>query len=448
MKIKVKTIISTGIIAILAAILGMCLPTPAFAVSTVTISSAGDGVFSILGTGIEGASAMEITVSYDTATLANPRVVEGPLIAGAMTATNSAAPGTVRLVVIRIAPISGSGIIAAMTFDRTGPSSGKITVLKAKLANAAGVPLTAKAQIANPPDAVADASASSQTQNASATAEVPQTSAGALAASTLLPRTAIAAAQPAEPKAEGALDLLPQGPSDVQPAARAADSGRDQAAKAQTADGPINKDVAPAPVKTQAKNTIVQKSVLVRFQEHHGDRTADTFVSLFDQENFIGFRQDPPVALSDGKTAVKVTFIAPPGNVTSSDVAVRGAKLLSLRKDPDNSNTWIVRLVPKKGQFQADITVLQGALNMVYPLTIAPKVNISFSRSGKVSKADFNHYLMNNNAAGQPSPDFTGDGKRDYRDDYILTANYLFAIRQAEPKKSKRPVAQARLQVD
>jgi hypothetical protein len=447
MKMKAKIITSNWIFAALVAILVLCRPLPVFAVSTVTISPATDGVFSILGTGIEGASAIELAVSYDTTTLANPRVVEGPLIAGAMTATNSAVPGTVRLVIIRISPISGSGVIATLTFDRTGPSPGRISALTARLANANGAPLLAQVLITNPPNAVADASAASQTQNAPAGSEVLQTNAGSLGTPAPLLRTAIAAAQPAAPEElNGTLDALHPGERDAQPAAKdtAPASGIDQVAKARTAESPTTKDDNPAPEKTQTKNIFTQKSVLERFREYQGERTADTFVSLFDQENLIGCRQDPPVAISDGKTVVKVTFISPPGNITSSDVAVRGAKLLSLRRDPDNSNTWIVKLVPEKDGYQASIAVLQGALKMVYPLTIAPMVNVDFSQSGKVTKADFNRYLTKYKTAKPFSPDFTGDGKWDYRDDYILTANYLFAVKNAQ-QKSKAPVSQARL---
>lgn len=433
---KAKTIISSGIFAALVAILVLCRPLPVFAVSTVTILPAGDGIFSILGTGIEGASAIELAVSYDSTTLANPRVVEGPLIAGAMTATNSAVPGTVRLVIIRISPISGSGVIATLTFDRTGPSPGRISALTARLANAHGAPLLAQVLVTNPPDVVADASAASQAQNAPAGSEVPQTGASSLATPAQLPRTVIIAAQPV-----GTLDALHPGEHDAQPSAKDAAPAIDQVAEARTAESPIAKE----PEKTQTKNIFTQKSVLERFREYQGERTADTFVSLFDQENLIGCRQDPPVAISDGKTAVKVTFISPPGNITSSDVAVMGAKLLSLRRDPDNSNTWIVKLIPEKDGYQASIAVLQGALKMVYPLTIAPKVNVDFSQSGTITKADFNRYLTKYKTAKPFSPDFTGDGKWDYRDDYILTANYLFAVKNTQQKKSKAPVSQARL---
>ena len=47
-------------------------------------------------------------------------------------------------------------------------------------------------------------------------------------------------------------------------------------------------------------------------------------ISLFEQESFVGFRQNLPVAISDGKSLVKVIFISTLGDMMSSDVAVMG----------------------------------------------------------------------------------------------------------------------------
>ena len=138
---KIRSTISTGLLVVVMLILPLCRPVPAFATSTVTISPAGDGVFLIRGVGVEDAAALDITVVYDTATLANPRVIEGPLIAGAMTATNPNVPGTVRIAIVRLTPVKGSGLIATLDFNCAGSPPGKIISLSARLANIKGAPL-------------------------------------------------------------------------------------------------------------------------------------------------------------------------------------------------------------------------------------------------------------------------------------------------------------------
>jgi hypothetical protein len=115
-------------------------------------------------------------------------------------------------------------------------------------------------------------------------------------------------------------------------------------------------------------------------------------------------------------------FVSSPGTRTSSDIAVMGAKLLSLKRDPDNTNTWIVDLLPEKGAYQASVAVPLGELKMIYPLTIAPKVDIKAGRGKTLTMADFERYLK------EKGKDLNKDGKRDDTDDFIFTANYLNAV--------------------
>ena len=113
----------------LIACIVLFFPLPTFASSLITLSPSGDGSFLLQGVGIEGAAAFDIALGYDAASLGNPRVVAGSFIAGAMMEANTNIPGTVRIAIIRTAPVTGSGIIATLTFDRKGESVGKITAL-------------------------------------------------------------------------------------------------------------------------------------------------------------------------------------------------------------------------------------------------------------------------------------------------------------------------------
>ena len=413
---KLKEILSKG--SFIAAFLTLTLswPLSAFAVSTITISSSGDGVFTLQGVGIEDASALEISVFYDTASLANPRVVEGPLITGAMTAINPNVAGTVRIVIISITPIKGSGTIATLTFDRTSSSPGKISALKARLANIKGAPLLSAVQVNNPSEAVADAGGSSQAGNISSGTTTSPIGIGLPGAPATMPSETALVGQPSVPDTT----LSP---------------GQEPAIEALKTNSSLDTGETTTKTKTPLQKIYTQKSILERFKEFKGARTAEALISLFDQESMIGWRQEPSVALSDGKSAVKVAFISMLGNIAPSDVAVTGAKLLSLKRDPDNTNTWIVELLPEKGGDQASIAISQGELKMIYPLTIAPKVNMDFIQSGKLTKADFDAYIKKRIISRSSGPGMKRDYSRNYRDDYIVTANYLYAIEKAQRKK-------------
>lgn len=419
-------IIRTGTIAaavMLTAVLW--LPAKVFAVSTVTISPAGNGVFLIQGTAIEAASAIEITVAYDAAELANPRFTEGPLIAGAMKAVNPNVPGIIRMAVIRIAPISGSGVIATLTFDRTGPSGGKILSLSARFANARGAPLPTQVQVNRHSDA-----SMTTPEPLHDTVAGP----GAPAVPTIAPMI-ILAGQPETPgEATANTDMqgetktadrpVPQEP-DQEPHKEPVSSAKQNSVADETGDD------APTTDTTKKQEIYAQQSILDRFREYTGKRSVEAFLSLFEQEGVSWCRQDPPVALSDGGTVVRVTFITTPGNKTTSDVAVVGAYMISLKKDPDNTNTWIVDLLPEQGESQAGIAVSQGNVTVIYPLTIAPKVAMERSSAGIQSTADLGRYL-----AARGGSDVNRDGRRDYVDDYILTANYLAARGTASGRKT------------
>jgi hypothetical protein len=155
------------------------------------------------------------------------------------------------------------------------------------------------------------------------------------------------------------------------------------------------------------------------------------------------WRQEPPVALADGETTVRVTFITTPGNKTPSEIAVLGASLVSMKKDPDNSNTWIVELLPKKGEYQASLAVAQDGINMIYPLTIAPKVVMHRSHAGAITRKEFSHFVSQRKTVRSGSLDANHDGRVDYIDDYIITANYLASSKKTRQENATKPARQS-----
>jgi hypothetical protein len=69
---------------------------------------------------------------------------------------------------------------------------------------------------------------------------------------------------------------------------------------------------------------------------------------------------------------------------------------------------------------------------MVYPLIVAPRADIHRARTGSVSEGDFTLYLNSRATAGTSPADLNHDGRHDYIDDYIFTANYLEAVETAQ----------------
>jgi hypothetical protein len=398
---------------ILVTILTLVYASAGFGASTVSVTPAGNGVFVLQGT-MENVSALDITISYDAAALSSPRVSWGPLTSGALTAENVNMPGRVALGAVRIAPMQGSGVIATLTFDRKGSSAGSVAVLSARLANVDGQPLS-----------VSTGKAASDQQTQEEQRQGVESTTGA-ASQTTSPQWGIGLVAGQAGTAGGTPDMASpetQGQAEAQ--------GPDAAVQEPAVTARKDDKEAASLSKTPARKIHTHKSVLDRFEEYKGERTAKVFISFFEQDSALGFRQEPAVVLADGKTAAKVAFISDPGNKSASDVALTGARLISIKKDPDYTNTWIVELVPERDTFNTSLAASLKDVTVVFPLAVAPKLDIDLDKSGKVTEADFALFMAKRGTPKAPQFDLNRDGKRDHLDDYFFTANYL----AAQPKK-------------
>ncbi|MCK9417914.1 MAG: cohesin domain-containing protein [Nitrospirae bacterium] len=400
------------------------VPTSIASAALLSVSSTDNGIFQITGSDMTGVASMDITLSYDAATLSNPRVVVGPLISGAMTAVNPNVPGILRIAIIRTAPVTGNGLIATLSFDLLGNGQGTITSLNAKLSNINGAPLTTIVQVSNPPVTTAEGTTSAALTEA-------HDSVTAVAPSSMI----VIVSQPG--KREEAKPTLETGIAKEQnelPLTQES-TGEPNMPREKT-DSVMSSSGTLSNAQRGDMGIYSQESVLARFKAYRGKRTPKAFIALFDQAG-VACRQEPPIAFSDGKSVVKVVFLTPPGKITFSDVAVMGARLVSLKSDTDNTNTWIIELIPEKGGYKAGFAISRGEAKMVFPLTITPKISMKPTGSGSMTAADFTVFLKAGESAKLKKFDLNGDGKRDYIDDYIFTANYVSEVKESAIKKRK-----------
>lgn len=393
-----------------------------FAAATLTISSPGAGRFVLEGANLGGLSALDVSLRYDATALANPVVEQGGLLSGAMMAANTNVPGVVRVAVIRATPVSGSGTILTFTFSRTGTSPGSITGLSARLSDLNGKQLASSVRILNPVESAASGAGGPPQDAAVARSDAssPKTASGAPAfmAGLVVPSREDA---PKEREAQAELEANTRPP--IEPAAP-------QIAKS-----------APAPhMAVSSEGTASAAAVHVlpgvasRFRDYRGERTPKALLGLLDQENAIGFRQDPVVVLSDGKAVARVLFIAPADRKSAPDMALAGAKLDSVKKDPDYTNTWIAVVRPFRNAGEAAITVPLAGITMVLPIAVVPPVNADFDNSGVVAENDFLLFLQGPRGKKPGRFDLNNDGMVNYLDDYFFTANYFMARSRGKAK--------------
>jgi hypothetical protein len=155
-------------------------------------------------------------------------------------------------------------------------------------------------------------------------------------------------------------------------------------------------------------------------------------VALFKRDSDANFTQSPEIAIADGKTNVLLLITKVAGD-KAPNFAFDSAHFVTLRRGGEGE--WEVEVKPDKGAVKASVTMLTDGVAQVLPLTVAPRVKVDLDKSGVVTEADFQRFLKERGTASAPKHDLNGDGKRDYLDNYIYTANYLATMEEKGRKK-------------
>ncbi len=398
------------------------LPLPAMAISTVNLSFVGNDAYLLSGANLEDVAKIEVTVSYDSSLLCNPRLVPRSYFDGATVSLEGDTGGTARLTVTSTKPMRGNGPFAALAFDPVGTSVGFINSLTGRVYDTNGASLAVIFAVTNPtpqldpsdPDdlpMIKEREAKGQTFMGGDVSYMP-------------------------PEATDAKERGEQSETTAETKDAAAATGKSTAA--QSADFQESQLQEKAPESSAP----MAQSILERFRLFKGKRSAKNLTALFDAAPAAFFRQYPAIFLADGKGSVRVIISrVAPGK--APNFAFRSARCVSFRKVSETE--WLVEARPDKGVLKAGIMLLDDGKPREIPLTVARKARVDLISPGKVSEADFALFLKERGTARAPCFDLNGDGKRDYLDDYIFTANYLLA-REKEKAKAVVPPASLKTQ--
>jgi hypothetical protein len=178
-------------------------------------------------------------------------------------------------------------------------------------------------------------------------------------------------------------------------------------------------------VSEQQSTVLTQKSVLDLFRDFPGPWNVQTTLKLFQQDEMLGYRQFPQVAFSDGAATATLTIIVAAGVKYRPEITMEKGTILSVVKDRESTNAWIVKVRPDKDAIEASLRVDDGVALRSIPLTVSPRVKVDLDGSGTVTEKDFLLYFQSKGSEGGSA------GRRNYRVDYIFAANYLAAAGQA-----------------
>jgi hypothetical protein len=389
----------------------LLLPVPALAVVNINLNYAGNNSFLLSGKDLQDVARIEATLSYATSSLTNPRLVPNTYFPGAAVTMNEGTGGTVRLIVASGKPMNGQGPFAMLTFDPLGSSVGYITSFYGRAYGANGA---------------------SQIVNFSYTNPTPQ----------LDPSDPDDWAMIKEREAKGQTFLgggvayLPPEAAAVTESDEKSDEANDAvtATEENTAEQTAESQENPSKEKTPETPEAPAQSVLERFRLFEGERTAKNLMALFGAAPDASFKQEPLILLADGKKNIRVTISKVVCSRTPN-FAFNSARFVSCKKL--SKNEWLLEARPNKGALNAGISILTNGKLREIPLTVSPMARVDLIHPGKVSEADFTLFLKQRGTAKAPKFDLNGDGKRNYLDDYIFTANYLVALQKEKAKKGE-----------
>ena len=440
---KLRVILISFLLAVLVAASGY----DEAAASSITIETAGTAAYSIKATDLQESAGMELSISYDTATLKDPKVTSGSQISGALMVANATTPGLIRIGIATGGVIKGTGELVSITFTKVGTAPAPKPTVSSSVYSIAGSQLAVQSTAQPDPNAaIVTENKDSNTGGSggvvtAGTGNVPSapnpnpaqatTSIGSVSLSqetdvksdVLRPE-----ARKDERREEPVNSSVPEIPGIV------AEGGAAPSREAATAAVP---ETGKAGIGATLKSS---QSVLDRFRAYKGVRTLKRLSALFDRSDLhtAGVVQSPAIVVADGKSIVTIT-VDLLHEVDTPNFSLKGANLKSIRRVSDRK--WELDALPRKGKSDVWLSILQKGGRAEIPLVAVPPINRAGAEMSALSDAGLDALLAKPVKNNKPSYDLNSDGRQDYVDDYILVGHWLLKQQQSVKGVGRKPAA-------
>ncbi len=387
--------------------------------ASITLASADGSVYQLVGNGFSKVSALNVTIKYDPSSLEAPKISQGPLANGTLFVANPYTPGEVKIAFVHASGVTGTGSIAEIVFTSKGSSGGGITGMTAQT-------LDPKGQILPVTAAVSNFSGSSMT--AFPNAGSPQTS-GAGGATTS-PASGVtgtggtaylgAVTLPGEDSSgrEKQVRESAENPA-VQPAATPAlETVKQEPAPESTP--PVQLVKRPTPIPPA--------NTLERFKAYNEALTLEGLKQLFANRGGDWIAQIPPIAPADGKSLITLQLSTELFYEKAPNFSLRGVEM---KRVTSSENGWAIEIIPAKDSMNSSISIVVDRSVVEVPLLTVPALPKSWD-TVKLTRSEVNLFLADRSV----KRDLNGDGRHDYKDDYIMVGNYLLQENPAEGEKT------------
>jgi hypothetical protein len=364
---------------ILALLIALVCPAFAYADPVrMSVQPNGKGSFVLEGENVVGVQDLDIEVEYDSNLLENPYVL---INGGDVTQLSSDAPG--RLLISIFRPVPDPILQVIINFDAKTDKAGGINHISASARSMTKWPSEPDNDL--PSSSVGDDAGPAEGPAAGSS----KTGAGGTVLADLVQRLQ-SEVVPDRNKGTDRISALP---------------------------GAVS--LAGANNRVSTEETVVliheEKNVLERFKYFKGKKGLGSFAALFGRRGGDRYIQEPPIAISDGKTPVTVKMEVQPEGSRSAGIALADATLISKEA---NGKGIVITVLPSEGTWDARLVIVEGDDILGYPLVVAPPVNLA----GGINANNFLDALQTF-ISNQP-PTFQWEDNI-YISEYIFTANYL-----------------------
>ncbi len=401
--------------------LGVLATTGSAFAYTLSVVSAGGTKYNVMGT-LDGVAGIDFIVKYDTKGLTQPTASPGNAVAGALFQPYIA-PGIVRIAIINATPFSGSGIVATITFATKTVDSALPVIISAKVIDVNGTDIAAtKSSDSSSSDSSTTLTGdgkTNQTTGGNNGTTNPATTGGTItqiyAAGTITLPTDLQRSDSPPPRSDQTPKIEPTR-SEIIPS-----RGADSATPPEQTTGEAKAE--------EARQSVIYTGIVDKFKLPKGKKTLESLAALFTAGLGHNIRQEPAVILSDGKESATLTIDLPERLTTSPNFSVSSGTLVSLRQDKLKKGRWIAVVLPEAGTPSVSVTVVAGAEDFEFPLTVAPVITTKLP----LNEQGWETFQREVGTPQSPLHDFNGDGIRNYLDEFIFVANSLVQLKKPAP---------------
>ncbi|MFA7404640.1 MAG: cohesin domain-containing protein [Pelobacteraceae bacterium] len=413
------------------------------------IAPSGAASYSITAIDLPDASGVDLTITYDTATLEAPKVTAGVLTSSAMVASNTDVPGLVRIAFITGGVIKGTGQLASISFVKKGNVPAPQPTLSSSAYTATLAPLAVQSTSGTPQPTNEAAGTGGTDNNAANPGSGGGSTSNSAGGMTYTPGTQ----QSGSTLGSVSLPQEPGGNNPYREEARK-DERHDEAAYPNGAANPsatpegntaASQETSPPVAAPEAKTGGIRttlktsQSVLDRFRAFKNSRSLKQFSSLFDMSALheAGIVQLPGIVVTDGKSLVTVT-VDLVNEADTPSFSLKGANLKSIRRLSDKK--WELVALPQKGKSDVRLSIILKGESLEIPLIAVPPIEQSAAaKLDALSATALDALLAKPLINNKPGYDLNSDGKQDYLDDYILVAHRLLKQQRSLNETVKKP---------